>query len=217
MKTAYIILSYFVCVLVFAQYEGQPTLNLGYGFSGGEFDNGIFKARYNSNLIVFARYITETGEKDWEIIKQFNDKLMIISIAHIQNKCLIAGDFTITFTDNQAKNFYFFSENKYEIYSWIDTKYIPRKCITNPAKQNEVIIACRNNEVVFTSGVSNDITLQKPKIKTKNFLRDIDISQNGQFLIVGSSSGYVETKPNEKGYAKIEIYDWIDKKKIIEF
>ncbi len=49
MKTAYIILSYFVCALVFAQYEGQPTLNLGYGFSGGRFDNGIFKARYNTD------------------------------------------------------------------------------------------------------------------------------------------------------------------------
>ncbi len=170
-----------------------------------------------SNLKVFSRYIVETGKKDWEVIKEFNDKLMIKTIAHIQNKCLIAGDFTITFDDNQAKNFYFFGENKYEIYSWRDTKYTPYKCITNPVTQNEVIMACSNNEVVFTSGVSNDITLQKPKIKTKNFLRDIDISQNGQFLIVSSSSGYVQTKPGEKGYAKIEIYDWIDKKKIIEF
>lgn len=49
MKTAYLFLLSFFAVQCFAQYEGQPTLNIGYGFSGGRFDNGIFKARYNPN------------------------------------------------------------------------------------------------------------------------------------------------------------------------
>jgi hypothetical protein len=49
MKTTSLFIFCFLTVWCFAQYEGQPTLNLGYGFSGGKFDNGIFKARYNPN------------------------------------------------------------------------------------------------------------------------------------------------------------------------
>lgn len=49
MKITYLLLFCLLARLSFAQYEGQPTLNLGYGFSGGKFNNGIFKAYYDAN------------------------------------------------------------------------------------------------------------------------------------------------------------------------
>ncbi|MCS7078130.1 MAG: hypothetical protein NZ455_15565 [Bacteroidia bacterium] len=47
MKNVIIFLFVGVILSCFAQYEGQPTLNLGFGLSGGKFNNGIFKARYD--------------------------------------------------------------------------------------------------------------------------------------------------------------------------
>lgn len=167
-----------------------------------------------SNLQVFNRYIVETGEKDWEVRDKLNDKLMIRTVCNINEKCFLAGKFSVS--DKNQKNFYVFGENKKELHSWTDVDFEPFKTVFNPVTY-EVIMASSSNEVGLLNIGGNTFSYEKTKIKTKNFLRDIDISQNGKFLIVASSSGYGITKPNEKGYAKIEVYEWSTKKKIMEF
>jgi len=49
MKTTYLLLILLFSLHCFAQYEGQPTLNIGWGTSSGRFNNGIFKAQYDPN------------------------------------------------------------------------------------------------------------------------------------------------------------------------
>ncbi len=171
-----------------------------------------------SNLKTFSRYLVHSGEKDWEIFNPLNDKLMIKSICNIGDKCFVTGKFSLI--DKNQKNFYVFHENKKELSSWGDVNFEPFKAIFNPNSQDEVILGTSSNEIGYTISVENTIFKhQKTKIKTKDFLRDFDLSQDGNYLIVASSShnAIFKTDPNQKGYAKIEIYDWKTKKKLMEF
>ncbi|MCS7078129.1 MAG: WD40 repeat domain-containing protein [Bacteroidia bacterium] len=169
-----------------------------------------------SNLQVFNRFIVENGQKDWEMNKPLNDKLMIKTICNIREKCFIAGKLSLT--DKNAYNAYVFGENKNQLSAWNDNDFEVFKAIFNPATQNEVILASSSNEIGYTVNVDGVIfKFLKTKIATKDFLRDIDLSQDGKYLIVASSSGYGATQQGKKGYAKIEVYEWGSRKKLMEF
>lgn len=49
MKKLFLFILQTAILTCFAQYEGQFTLNMGYGFSGGRFIGGLFKAQYDIN------------------------------------------------------------------------------------------------------------------------------------------------------------------------
>jgi hypothetical protein len=172
-----------------------------------------------SNLQTFSRYVVETGEKDWETFNYLNEKLMIKSICHVGDKCFITGKFTLlSGLDDSKKNFYIFHENKKELSSWQDINFEPFKAIFNPNTKDEVVLGTSSNEIGYTFSVENTIFKhKKTNIKTKDFLRDFDLSQDGKYLIVASSSHYYKADPSKKGYAKIEVYDWKTKKKLMEF
>lgn len=141
---------------------------------------------------------------------------MVQSICHIGDKCFLTGKFSSS--DKSQKNFYVFHENKKELSSWGDVDFEPFKAIFNPSSKDEVILGSSNNEIGYTISVENTIFKhQKTKIKTKDFLRDFDLSQDGNILIVASSSHYFKAEPSQKGYVKIEVYDWKTKKKLMEF